>query len=100
MRRLISIVLLAQLVLARAALCDERHQQVVIDDPFIELHTGPGRGYPVFFIAERGEHIALLKQKTEWYKVRVQRGKEGWVHRDQLKSTLNPNGEPFDVPGL
>ena len=64
MRRLIPIVLLAQLVLQRAALCEERHQQVVIDDPFIELHTGPGRGYPVFYIAERGEHVQLLKEKT------------------------------------
>jgi len=100
MRRLILIVLLAQLWLCRASLCEEQHQQVVIDDPFIELHTGPGRGYPVFYIAERGEQIALLKQKTEWYKVRVERGKEGWVHREQLKTTLNPNGEPFDVPGL
>ena len=84
----------------RAALCDERHQQVVIDDPFIELHTGPGRGYPVFYIAERGEQIQLLKEKTDWYKVQVPRGKEGWVYRDQLKTTLNLDGEPFDVPGV
>src|SRR5215471_370163 len=100
MRRLILIVLVAQLWLCRASLCEEQHQQVVIDDPFIELHTGPGRGYPVFYIAERGEQIALLKEKTEWYKVRVERGKEGWVHRDQLKTTLNPNGELFNVPGI
>jgi uncharacterized protein YgiM (DUF1202 family) len=101
MRRLIPIVLLAQLVLSRAALCDERHhQQVVIDDPFIELHTGPGRGYPVFYIAERGEQIQLLKEKTDWYKVEVERGKEGWVYRDQLKTTLKLDGEPYDVPGL
>jgi uncharacterized protein YgiM (DUF1202 family) len=100
MRRLIPIVLLAQLVLSRAALCDERHQQVVIDDPFIELHTGPGRGYPVFYIAERGEQIQLLKEKTDWYKVAVPRGKEGWVYRDQLKTTLKLDGEPYDVPGV
>lgn len=100
MRRLIPIVLLAQLVLSRAALCDERHQQVVIDDPFIELHTGPGRGYPVFYIAERGEQIQLLKEKTDWYKVQVERGKEGWVYRDQLKTTLRLDGEPYDVPGV
>jgi uncharacterized protein YgiM (DUF1202 family) len=101
MRRLIPIVLLAQLVLSRAALCDERHhQQVVIDDPFIELHTGPGRGYPVFYIAERGEQIQLLKEKTDWYKIETDRGKEGWVYRDQLKTTLNLDGEPYDVPGV
>jgi len=100
MRRLTLIVLLAQLWLCRASLCEERYQKVVIDDPFIELHTGPGRGYPVFYIAERGEQISLLKEKTEWYKVQIERGKQGWVHRDQLKTTLNLDGEPFNVPGL
>jgi uncharacterized protein YgiM (DUF1202 family) len=100
MSRLIPIVLLAQLVLCRASLCEERHQQVVIDDPFIELHTGPGRGYPVFYIAERGERVSLLKEKTEWYKVEIERGKQGWVHRDQLRTTLKLDGEPFDAPGV
>src|SRR5881392_1049265 len=100
MLRLIPIVLLAQLALCRASLCEERHQQVVIDDPFIELHTGPGRGYPVFYVAERGERVSLLKEKTEWYKVEIERGKQGWVHRDQLKTTLKLDGEPFDAPGI
>lgn len=72
----------------------------MIDDPFIELHTGPGRGYPIFFVAERGEQIALLKRRTEWFKVRVARGEEGWVHYEQLTTTLNLDGEPFDLPAV
>ncbi len=51
--------------------------EVVIDDPYIDLHTGPGRGYPIFFVAERGEQIALLKRRTEWFKVRVLVAKKG-----------------------
>jgi uncharacterized protein YgiM (DUF1202 family) len=72
----------------------------VIDDPFIELHTGPGRGYPIFYIAERGEQIQLLMQRTDWFKIKIERGEEGWVHRQQLKTTHNLDGEPFDLPGL
>ena len=34
------------------------------------------------------------------FKVRAERGEEGWVNRDQLATTLNPDGEPFDLPGL
>jgi Bacterial SH3 domain len=85
---------------AEANSADDEHPQVIIEDPFIELHTGPGRGYPVFYVAERGEQIDLLKRRTEWFKVRVPRGEEGWVHREQLATTLELDGEPFDLPGF
>jgi hypothetical protein len=84
--------------LARAA--EEEHQRVVIADPYIELHTGPGRGYPIFYVAPRGEQIALLKRRTDWFKVRVERGKEGWVQSAQLATTLDPSGEKFALPSL
>jgi hypothetical protein len=101
MRSWLVFVALCQLgFAAHAAGEGEERREVVIDDPYIELHTGPGRGYPVFFVAERGEAIELLKRRTEWFKVQVARGKEGWVHFEQLQRTLNPDGEPFDLPRL
>jgi uncharacterized protein YgiM (DUF1202 family) len=103
MARKTLIALLCQIAFCASALCEEepgKYREVVIDDPYIELHTGPGRGYPVFYVAERGEQIAVIKQRTDWFKVREERGKEGWVHRQQLRTTLNLDGEPFDVPGL
>ena len=68
-------------------------QKVVIADPYIDIHTGPGRGYPIYYVAERGAEIIILKRKTSWYKVRLNNKKEGWVHRSQLESTLTPGGE-------
>lgn len=100
MRRLPLLWFLCLLVVATGARAEKEYREVVIDDPFIELHTGPGRGYPVFYVAERGEQIELLMQRTEWFKVKIERGEEGWVHRRQLKTTLNLDGEPFDLPGL
>jgi uncharacterized protein YgiM (DUF1202 family) len=85
---------------ARAAAAEKEHREVVIDDPFIELHTGPGRGYPIFYVAERGEQIALLKRRTDWFKVQVERGEEGWVHSTQLATTLNLDGDRFALPSL
>ena len=73
---------------------------MVVADPFIELHTGPGRGYPVFYIAERGEQIQLLRQRTDWFEVKLSRGTEGWVPLQQLRRTLQPNGEHFDVAAV
>jgi len=87
-------------LLTAVAHAEERHREVVIQDPYIELHTGPGRGYPVFYVAERGEAIALVKRRTEWYQVIVPRGEEGWVHSSQLATTLELDGEPFSVPGF
>ena len=61
-------------------------------DPYIEIRTGPGRGYPVFYIAERGEWIQILKRKTDWYKITTAKGKKGWVSRAQLGNTLTGAG--------
>jgi hypothetical protein len=101
MRWPVLLLSLCQLVVAGTAAGAQReYREVTIADPFIELHTGPGRGYPVFFVAERGEQIELVKRRTEWFKVRVGRGEEGWVHFEQLQTTLNPDGERFDLPAL
>jgi hypothetical protein len=70
----------------------EKIERVQVTDPFIELHTFPGRGYPIFFVAARGEWIAIKLRHTDWYKVRTAGGKEGWVTREQLKTTLAENG--------
>lgn len=101
MRWVLLVLTLCQLSIATDAIGAERQPpQVSIQDPFIELHTGPGRGYPVFYVAERGEQIELLKRRTDWYSVRVARGQEGWVHMEQLATTLNIDGEPFELPAL
>jgi len=67
-------------------------ERVQVTDPYIELHTFPGRGYPIFFVAARGEWISIELRHTDWYKVRTAGGKEGWVTRAQLQSTLAENG--------
>jgi uncharacterized protein YgiM (DUF1202 family) len=101
MRWVLLILTMCQLSIATPAVgAEQQHQQVSIQDPFIELHTGPGRGYPVFFVAERGEQIELIKRRTEWYRVRVARGQEGWVHMEQLATTLDLDGDLFKVPVL
>lgn len=70
---------------------------VEVEDPYIELHTGAGEGYPVFHVEERGAWIEILKRKTDWFKVRTSRGKEGWVARQQLERTLTPAGRELQI---
>lgn len=98
MRWLLFSIGLTVLLATSTGRAAQRHRAVVVADPFIELHTGPGRGYPVFYIAERGEQVQLLKRRTDWFEVQLSRGKTGWVRLDQLQKTLQPNGKHFDVP--
>jgi len=79
--------------LAQPVFADESHERVLVADPYLELHTGPGRAYPIFDIAERGERVDILNRHTDWFKVRTARGKEGWVSRAQMEATLTEAGE-------
>ncbi len=67
-------------------------EQLQVTDPYLELHTGPGRGYPVFFVVARGESVDIELRHTDWYRVRTAGGKLGWVHRKQLETTLTAGG--------
>ncbi len=67
-------------------------ERLQITDAYIELHTGPGRGFPVFFVAPRAQWISIEMRHTDWFKVRTDDGKVGWVSRDQLATTLTAGG--------
>ena len=68
-------------------------ERVTVTDPYVELRTGPGRGYPIFFVAGRGEQIDIELRHTDWFRVRTAGGKVGWVHRGQLETTLTASGQ-------
>jgi Bacterial SH3 domain len=67
-------------------------ERVQVAGPYLELRTGAGRGYPVFFVAERGEWIEIELRHTDWFRVRTAGGKQGWVVREQLETTLTEAG--------
>src|SRR5688572_17829662 len=75
----------------------DESRKILIADPFIELHTGPGRGYPVFHVVERGREVTIVKRRTDWFQLRTEQGLEGWAPRSQMIATLEPTGEPLDL---
>jgi hypothetical protein len=99
MRWAVLVFVLLQLLPAEGRAQDQ-HRAVTIQDPYIEHHSGPGRGYPLLHVAARGAQIAILKQRTDWFLIQAPRGEEGWVQYDQLLTTLELDGEAFDVPGF
>ncbi len=86
---LLSLILLLPAARAEQVDVDQRLQ---VSDPYLEMHTGPGRGYPVFFVVPRGQGVWIELRHTDWFKVRSEAGKIGWVQREQLESTLTAAG--------
>ncbi len=74
--------------------------RVTIADPFIELHTGPGSGYPIFYVIDRGTEVRILRRKTDWFRIVTDDGKTGWASREQMRQTLLPSGEKFTIVEL
>jgi len=96
----VAFAIVSLLCSAWAGAADQDSDGVVlyVVDPFVEMHTAPGRGYPVFHVIEKGEPVEILKRKTNWYKVRTPAGEEGWTKAAQLGRTLAPTGIPADLP--
>ncbi len=70
---------------------------VEVSESYVDIYTGPGASYPRFYIAERGEKLQLLGQRTGWFRVRTAAGKVGWVSRQQMEKTLLAPGIFFHV---
>ncbi|MBX2810024.1 MAG: SH3 domain-containing protein [Cellvibrionaceae bacterium] len=71
--------------------------EVVVTTGFINVHTGPNRGTPIFHVLEKDETVRLVKMKTDWIKIATAKGIEGWVHRRYMDNTLGINGEQVDL---
>ncbi|MFA0809784.1 SH3 domain-containing protein [Microbulbifer epialgicus] len=71
---------------------------VTVGNAFINIYRGPGRGYPIFHVAEYGEKIWLLKRRTDWVKVLAPRNKTGWVRVEDLQEIYGEAGELVRVP--
>ena len=89
-------VAMLQMLLPGQALADRPLKSVAVADPYLEMHTGPGRGYPIFHVVDRGETVSIIRRKTDWFKVRGPDGKEGWVPKHQMELTLEDDGSTLD----
>jgi hypothetical protein len=99
MPRQLLILFVLTCLTVRPSVAQDTGQQLVVDDPYLELHTGPAQAYPIFYVVDRGERIDVLLRRTDWFKVRGPRGQEGWVSSDQLQATLQLSGDPVELPG-
>jgi len=97
MRGPLLTLLVIQLLCTGSAYGKAEYPQVTVDDPYIEMHTGPGKGYPIFHVVDRGDSIEVIKRRTDWFLIRTVAGKEGWASRAQMELTLQPSGERTEI---
>jgi len=90
---LLLLLVMSQVLTAEPAYAKTDYRSVSVADPYLEMRTGPGIGYPKFYIVDRGDSVDILKRRTDWFLVRAENGKEGWVSREQLQRTLQPDGQ-------
>ena len=60
----------------------------IVNTTFINIRTGPGRGYPITTSILEGERILILYQRTGYTKIRTEENVEGWI-----ETTALPNSE-------
>ena len=68
---------------------------ISVATPYVELHSGPGRGFPVFHTVERGGTLVLVKRRTDWVKVRTEGDVEGWAHRQAVERAAAGDAEAY-----
>jgi hypothetical protein len=93
---LLLLLFLGQAISAEIVNAKEAYRSVSVADPFLEMRTGPGIGYPKFHVVDRGESVDILKRRTDWFLIRADNGKEGWVSRQQIQLTLQPDGQAIE----
>ena len=67
------------------------YPSVKVAEPYLDLHTGPGRGYPVTQIVERGDWVEVMVRRTDWIKATPIHGPIGTILR-----TVHCMGASFD----
>jgi hypothetical protein len=94
---LASLLLLAALFTPGVSAARE-YLQLFVTQPYLELHTGPGRGYPVFHVVPREGSVDVLFRRTDWFKVRTEQGVEGWASQQDMQKTVLADGTAFVFP--
>jgi hypothetical protein len=76
----------------------EKSVELIVIDSYLEMHSGPGRGYPIINTMEQDEPITVLRRRGSWYQVANRHNKKGWIQQEKLARTIAPSGLPAALP--
>lgn len=70
-------------------------QETDVKIAYMNIYAGPGRGFPIFYIAEKGEKVEIIRAHTDWFEIKTQRGVSGWAYKDDLLPALKRKDADF-----
>src|ERR1700752_3452315 len=94
----VAVLLLLAGCCAPALSAAHEYLQLFVTEPYLELHTGPERGYPWFPVVPRYASFGVLFRRTDWFRVRTELGVEGWASQTDMLKTVLADGSPFRFP--
>jgi len=90
------VILLIQTATLGIAQAADEYRTVSVAEPYLELRTGAGAGYPIFYVVDRGDPVDIIMRRTDWFLVRAPDGSEGWANRSQMELTLQSSGSEIE----
>jgi hypothetical protein len=64
----------------------------------VNLREGPGTNYKVVRTVKKGTSLAILEEKKDWLRVRLEDGKEAWVSKAATSKGLKASPSPPPSP--
>ncbi len=65
---------------------------------YVNLREGPGINYKVIGTAKKGTTITILEEKGNWFRVRLENGKEAWMSKGATSEAPQPPPRPSHKP--
>ena len=69
---------------------------VKVNEGFVNLHSGAGKGYPIVQVALKGESLSLLTRRTDWVKVEFKQ-QHYWLARADLSKLITAEQQVFAI---
>ena len=68
---------------------------------YLELRSGPARGYPIIYTLKYRQQLNILSRKTQWIKIKTEEGDSGWIRQKDLsKLVLIESQSPVKYTGI
>ncbi len=75
---------------------DTPNQMVTIDR--VNLRMGPGTVYQIVTQLEKDTPITVIGEEGDWYQVRLNDGRTGWIRKDMVSFSYYPSTSSMELP--
>ena len=71
-------------VLSFSSITALANEWIDVTEDFLEFRTGPGDAFPIFYTAEKGEKLKLVKKYNNWLLAEISGEVNGWISMNEV----------------